>query len=309
MSGTPLSDRDRRRSTSHPEHLAEIGWMREHHRPAAWIDAALDEDLARHGEVGAALCHVIGAHLEPEPESPLGEFVVYDILRPAAVLAQLDEIERQLSVRVRGGDLPEPPTRRSAWLEALRGFCEQADALGSAGRERDAEPRPMLYVARATCRVGAWIDMTRPERTVEEALAALPGDPTDTDWTVQGRLGFYGVYPLAQPELWTMHALGQGIDRHGEAYAAYAEYTFQQGMSEHDFEARYRGHVRLLEEFVHAQAAERGWLAAIARLNAVEGLAGAVQLDLDLLTRHVFSTGYSYEPGRAGFHIFGPPTL
>ncbi|WP_288798201.1 antirestriction protein ArdA [uncultured Arsenicicoccus sp.] len=294
MSGTPLSDSYRHRPPSLPADVAELSWMREHRRTGAWTDAALASDLAAHGRVGAALCHVIGEHLEPEAESPLGEFVIYDILDPHAVLDQLPTLR---------------PCGHAAWIEALRAFCATAIRVGWGGREAELQPRPMLYVARSACSVGDWIDMTRPERQVEQALGSLPGDPTDTDWQVHGRMGFHHVYPMAQPELWTMNAVAQGIDRHGEAYAAYAEMTFQQGMSEHDFEARYRGHVSTLEEFVFDQAESRGWLAALAALNRVDGLAGALSLDMAVLTRQVFSSGYSYEPGADGYHIFGPPDL
>ncbi|AKT51498.1 antirestriction protein ArdA [Arsenicicoccus sp. oral taxon 190] len=295
MTGTPVSDGYRRRDVPHPDHVAELSWMREHRRSPEWIETALDRDLELRGQAGAVLCHVIGEHLAPEPESPLGEFVVYDILRPDAVLDQLD---------VLADDCEHP-----RWVQALREFCEAARRAGWTGWGRTDEPRPMLYVARSRCEVGRWVDMTRPERAVELALASLPGDPRDLEWQVHGRMGFYEVYPLVQPELWVMHALGQGIDRHGEAYAAYAEHTFQQAMSEHDFEARYRGHVASLEEFVHRQADERGWLRALTTINAVPGLRGAVLLDMDALTREVFSTGYSYEPARQGFHVFGPPVL
>lgn len=291
MSGTPVSG-DYRRHTLQDDHVAELSWMREHHRSAEWIDAALERDLHEHGRVGSQLCHAIGEHLGPHPDSPLGEFVVYDILRPRAVLDQL-----------RDSEVASAPT---AWRDALAGFCEDAMTRGWESWVSLDSPRPMLYVSRASCPVGAWVDMTRPERAVDDALAALPGDHRETGWVVSGRMGFYDVYPLAQPELWTMHVIGQGIDRHGEAFAAYAEHTFQQAMSEHDFEARYRGQVRTLDEFVHAQAEERGWLDALARLREVDGLAGAVTVDMDALSRHIFSTGYAYEPGRRGFHIFGP---
>ena len=30
---------------------------------------------------------------------------------------------------------------------------------------------------------------------------------------------------------------------------------------------------------------------------------------MSLLTRQVFSSGYSYEPGADGYHVFGPPDL
>ena len=68
MSGTPLSDSYRHRPQPLPEDVAELSWMREHRRTAAWTDAALESDLAVHGRPGAALCHVIGEHLElPDP--------------------------------------------------------------------------------------------------------------------------------------------------------------------------------------------------------------------------------------------------
>lgn len=295
MSDAPVSDGFRRSGSVHCDHAAEVDWMREHHRTPAWIDAALERDLTAHGAAGAALCHVIGEHLRPDPDSPLGEFVVYDILHPRAVLAQLSATPSHL--------------REASWVEALRDFCRTAETIGWTGWEPGGSPRPMLYLSRAGEPVGHWVDMTRPERHVRECLDRLPGDPAVTEHEVHGRMGFYDVYPLVQPELWTMHVIGQGIDRHGEAFAAYAEHTFQQAMTEHDFEARYRGHVGSLDEFVLAQAEERGWLAALARLNQVDGLAGAVTLDMDALVRHVFSTGYAYEPGREGYHVFGPPTL
>lgn len=273
---------------------AERRFMDEHHRPDGWIAAALDRARAQHHLIDAVLAHVIAERAQPEPGSDLAEFLVYDILRPTSVLAELEGARADL---------------RADWFDALHAFVADAADQGFPVGHAGPEARPMLHVTRATTVRGRWLDATTDDRTLLEQLLALPGDPGDRRWTVRARMGFYDVYPLTTPEIWVMNHIAQGIARHGEAYAAYAEYSMQQGMSELDFVSRYRGFAPTLDHFVFDHAEREGWLAAVARANEQIGFMGALHLDVEAVREHLFAHGYAHEPGRTGYHIFGPPTL
>lgn len=273
---------------------AERRFMNEHHRPDTYLDAELARTRLDGSLVDASLAHSLAERAHPEPGSELAEFLVYDILRPGPVLAELELVR---------------PAMRPDWFDALWSFVEHAHTTGHPVGHAGAEPRPMLYTTRGGTTRGAWLDATVDDRTLLDALLALPGDPDDRRWTVRARMGFYDVYPLTSPEIWLMNHIAQGIDRHGEAYAAYAEYSMQQGMSEMDFASRYRGCSPTLDHFVFDHAEKNGWLAAIAAANEVIGAPGAVSVDVDVLRTHLLANGYAHEPGPSGVHVFGPPRL
>lgn len=271
---------------------AERRFMLEHHRTDGWIASRLDD--AAGTLVDATVAHVLAERVRPTPGSELAEFLVYDILRPTAVLAELEAARGSI---------------RSDWFEALHAFVADAADRGFPVGHTGPEARPMLYVTRATTPQGVWVDATTDDRTLLEQLLNLPGDPADRRWTVRARMGFYDVYPLTTPEIWIMNHVAQGISRHGEAYAAYAEYSMQQGMSELDFLSRYRGFAPTLDHFVFDHAEREGWLAAVTTANEQIGFMGALSLDIEAVREHLFCNGFAYEPGRAGYHVFGPPAL
>lgn len=283
----------------------EQGWMRQHHRPDAWIDQGVQTARAQGLIIDAALAHAIGERLDPPVASHLGEFLIYDILLPYETLTELSCL----------GDGPEAIMIPHSWRFALREFLADATERATADRAAgELEPtvipstelRPMLYVSRSRQTAGRWIDMTRSPEVVEHELLGLPGDPRDVEWAVHGRMGFGHVYPLHHPEIELMGHIARGIDRHGEAYAAYAEYAFQRDLSEEDFLARFRGTFPTLDAAILAQAEARGWLAAVSALADQHGLHGVLTLDVEALTARVFADGLAVEPGTRGHHVFGP---
>ena len=94
---------------------------------------------------------------------------------------------------------------------------------------------PWIYVTSradltANIRHSAWIRADQPPDKMQDQLdaflaaspAARSGSPEAHGWFIEDTLGFYGHGPYLDTDIARITNLGQGIDLHGEPFAAYA---------------------------------------------------------------------------------------
>lgn len=236
----------------------------------------------------------IAGALKPGLGGALEMFAHHGVLHPAHALRELD-----------GGTFDLLQVR---WAAALITFVLDADPAAQHDRER--EPTPSVHVTRVDGLHGRWIDLTRTEQEVEEALAAItPGEYTsDSQRSIAASMGFRHFPVEEDSDMWELHDIARGITRHGEAYASYAVHADRLQLSDEDFERTYYGCVASLEAFVLDRAEAQGWLKAIAELNARFNLDGLICVDVEEAARHYFAGELWLKyPGTEGIHIFGPP--
>ncbi|MGO4858959.1 antirestriction protein ArdA [Arthrobacter sp. 2MCAF14] len=149
------------------------------------------------------------------------------------------------------------------------------------------EDTPWIYVTSVAdfsvnVRHSAWIRADQPPDKMQDQLdaflaaspAARSGTPEATGWFIEDTLGFYGHGPYLTTDVAHITNIGQGIDLHGEAFAAYAmehaNASCEELLTEFEefYVATFPDAEACIDEFLKAM----GWSQALEALVAEQGI-------------------------------------
>jgi antirestriction protein len=97
---------------------------------------------------------------------------------------------------------------------------------------------------------GRWIDAAQDADAIHEEIRAMLAEsrePIAEEWAIHDYDGFGGLNLGEYESIERVAEIAQGIEEHGEAFAAFL--TYDSDMTAEDFEESYRGTYRSVEDF------------------------------------------------------------
>ena len=179
--------------------------------------------------------------------------------------------------------------------------------------EIESTPRtaPLIYVASLSDYNngelhGRWIDARLPVDEIHEKISAMLAasqDPGAEEYAIHDYEGFYQFRVGEYDRIETVHAIAEGIQEHGEAYAAFVDLVGTEDASLDSFEDCYRGTYPTLTAFVDQFVDDMGWQDEIEKFGQRTGLGPYLSIDYsDLET--ALRAEWDVIDGEAGVHIF-----
>lgn len=177
--------------------------------------------------------------------------------------------------------------------------------------ERQARVAPLIYVASLSDYNngelhGQWIDARLDLAEINEKIAAMLAksqDPGAEEYAIHDYEGFYGFQIGEYERIETVHAIAEGIQEHGEAYAVYVELVGTEDASLDGFEDVYRGTYPSLSAFVDQFVDDMGWPEEIEKFGQRTGLWPYLSIDYSDLESSM-RMEWDVVEGEAGVHIF-----
>lgn len=149
---------------------------------------------------------------------------------------------------------------------------------------------------------GRWIDLDGKDAddVLAEIRLILKDSPAQDaeEWTVRDYDGFGGIRLGEHPDLEQLVELARLIEEHGESYRLYAENEGVEYATEEQFQDRYRGCYKSVEDYANQYLYDTG---------AFEGIPGWIEpyFDVDAFARDMVLGGDIYTmDGREGTHIY-----
>jgi antirestriction protein len=185
------------------------------------------------------------------------------------------------------------------------------DPSDVAETERVARTAPLIYVASLSDYNngelhGQWIDARLGIDEINEKIAVMLAksqDPGAEEYAIHDYEGFYQFQVGEYDRIETVHAIAEGIQEHGEAYAAYVELVGTEDASLDTFDDCYRGTYATLTAFVDQFVDDMGWLEEIAKFGERTGLGPYLSIDYSDLESSM-RMEWDVIEGEEGVHIF-----
>jgi antirestriction protein len=178
-------------------------------------------------------------------------------------------------------------------------------------RERPVRIAPLIYVASLSDYNngelhGQWIDARLDVGEINSkirAMLAKSQDPGAEEYAIHDYEGFYGFQIGEYESIETVHAIAEGIQEHGEAYAVYVELVGTEDASLDGFEDCYRGTYPSLSAFVDEFVDDMGWPEEIEKFGQRTGLWPYLSINYSDLESSM-RMEWDVIEGESGVHIF-----
>ncbi|MGY2745540.1 antirestriction protein ArdA [Arthrobacter sp. UYCu723] len=187
------------------------------------------------------------------------------------------------------------------------------EQLPGADPERENQRTiPAIYVASLADYnngrlVGDWIDATIGAAAINEKISAILAqstEPAPEIWAIHDYEGFGNKRLSEYERIEDVAALAEGIEQHGEAFAAWVDYTGLDPEDWHHFEDAYLGEYASLTAYVEQIIDDLGWRDEVEKYLP-ESLQPYVKIDAEAMAEDMRLNGeiYSVESG-SGIYVF-----
>ncbi|WP_431230432.1 antirestriction protein ArdA [Paenarthrobacter nicotinovorans] len=190
------------------------------------------------------------------------------------------------------------------------------ERLPTANPEHEHHTTPAIYIASLADynngRLhGEWIDATIGAEAIHQhiqALLARSKEPAPEEWAIHDYEGF-GAKTLGEYEqIEDVAALAEGIEQHGDAFAAWVDFTGFKPTEWHLFTDAYLGRFSSLEAYAEQIIEELGWSAEVNRLIP-QALSPYIRVDATAMATDLKLSGEIFTVECAdGVHVFSNRT-
>ena len=189
--------------------------------------------------------------------------------------------------------------------------ANSAETSERAESEKTPRTAPLIYVASLSDYNngelhGQWIDARLDVEEINEKIATMLAkshDPGAEEYAIHDYEGFHHFQVGEYDRIETVHAIAEGIQEHGEAYAAYVELVGTETANLDCFEDCYRGTYPSLTAFVDQFVDDMGWPDEIEKFGQRTGLWPYLSIDYSDLESSM-RMEWDVIEGDEGVHIF-----
>lgn len=183
---------------------------------------------------------------------------------------------------------------------------------GAQPEHESTHTTPSIYVASLADYnngrlLGDWIDATIGADAIYEKIVAIRArskEPAAEEWAIHDYEGF-GAKRLGEYErIEDVAALAEGIEKHGEAFAAWVDHTGLDVEEWHYFEDAYLGEFPELTAYAEQIVEDLGWRSLIDE-HVPEGMKSYVRIDTEQMAEDMRLGGEIYcVESDAGIYAF-----
>lgn len=183
---------------------------------------------------------------------------------------------------------------------------------GADPEHEKSHTKPAIYVASLADYnngrlLGDWIDATIGAEAIYEKITAILArskEPAPEEWAIHDYEGFGNKRLSEYERIEDVAALAEGIEQHGEAFAAWVDYSGLEPEDWHHFEEAYLGEFDSLTSYAEQIIDDLGWRDEIEKILP-ESLQPYVTIDAEQMAEDMRLNGeiYSVESD-SGIYVF-----